>query len=197
MSHNRKGVRGSLPPAPAACRSRSIAVGVMMTLMVAACSSCGAQSTVTSTTSPLAAAHSVTAAGCVLVQQLDANGLFARDAARIAVDNKARAASVCGYSANSNADPNTIDNITKTLLVYVYDGSMHFTQAKASDSKPVAGLGDDAFQVVRGDLLSVAFTAKGQSVEIDYSITGLGTHPSAGALADKLIAIAHRAADRM
>ena len=168
-----------------------------MTVMVAACSSCGAQSTEAGTTSPLAAAHSVTAAACVLVQQVDANSLFAHDAARVAADNNAKAASVCGYSANSNVDPNTIDNITKTLLVYVYDGSAHFTQAKASDTKAVTGLGDDAFEVVRGDLLSVAFTAKGQSVEIDYSITGLGTHPSAGSLADVLITIAHRAADRM
>ena len=165
--------------------------------MAATCTSCGAQSTGLRTTSPRPVAQSVTAAACVLVQQVDANGLFAQNAVRVAVENKARAASVCGYSANSTVDPNTIDNITNSLLVYVYDGSTHFTQAKADDRKPIAGLGDEAFRVVRGDLLSVAFTAKGQSVEIDYSITGLGPHPSAGSFADSLIALARRAAERM
>jgi len=165
-------------------------------LLVAGCAA-GSAHPPAPTTNPLTAAHSVTAAACVLVRQDDAITLFGHTAARVAVENKVRAASVCGYSASSNSDPNTIDNITDSLLVYVFDGSTHFTQSKASDSTPIAGLGDGAFQVVRGDLLSVAFMAKGQSVEIDFSITGLSTHPAAGASGAQLVAIAHLAAGRM
>lgn len=133
----------------------------------------------------------------MLVQQADTTRLFTHTAARVVVDNKAHASSVCGYSANSNADPNTIDNVIETLLVYVYDGTTRFTQTKAADSQPIADLGDSAFQVTRGDLLSVAFVAHGQTIEIDFSITGLADHPAAATFAVQVIKIARLALTRM
>ena len=133
----------------------------------------------------------------MLVQQADTTRLFTHTASRVVVDNKAHAASVCGYTANSNTDPNTIDNIIETLLVYVYDGTTRFTQTKAADSQPIANLGDSAFQVTRGDLLSVAFLAHGQTVEIDFSITGLADHPAVATVASQVTKIARQALTRM
>jgi len=165
-------------------------------LLLAACGSDVSRSA-SSTTSPLAAAHLLTVPACVLVHLDDASGLFAHAARRVKVDNKAKAASVCGYSADSNTDPNTIDNISYDLLVYVYDGTKRFTQTMATDTHPVTDLGDGAFQAVRGDLLSVAFTAHGQTVEIDLSITGLADHPKVDARAVQVIDIARLAISRM
>ena len=171
--------------------------GVALTLVVLSACSSGAPTSGGSTTAALAAARSSTAAACVLVQQADAEILFGRKATRVEVKNTAHADSVCGYSANSNADAATIDNVVDSLLVYVFDGTAHFTKANTSDATPVAGLGDGAFEVTRGDLVSVSFMANGQSVEIDHSITGLGTHPTAAASTAQLVELARTATTRM
>ena len=133
----------------------------------------------------------------MLTQPADASRLFGRPATSVSVPNSAHAESVCGFSANTSADKNAIDNVTYTLLVYVYDGTTQYTSTRPKDAKVISGLGDHAFMVVRGDLVTVAFVKNGETVVLAHSITGLANHPKASAASDQVVALAKQAASRM
>src|SRR5262249_35142183 len=97
----------------------------------------------------------------------------------------------------TSADKNAIDNVTYTLLVYVYDGTTQYSSTRAKGAKAVDGLGERAFSVVRGDLVTVTFVKNGETIVVAYSITGLANHPKASAATDDVIAFAKNAASRV
>jgi hypothetical protein len=138
-----------------------------------------------------------TPAACVLVQPADAARLFGRPATAVSVPNSSHAASVCGFNADTSSDKNAIDNITYSLLAYVYDGTTQYSPGEAKGAKTVEGVGERAFTVVHGDLLTLAFVKNGETVVIAYSITGLANHPKPAAATSDVIALAKTAASRV
>jgi len=132
------------------------------------------------------------------VQPADATNLFHRPATAVEVPNSSHADSVCGFTAQTASDKNAIDNVTYSLLTYVYDGTKQYsTSAGAKAAKAVNGVGDKAFTVLRDDLLTLAFVKNGETVVVSYAITGLTKHPKAAAATNDLIALGKNAASRM
>jgi hypothetical protein len=113
------------------------------------------------------------------------------------VPNSAHAESVCGFNANTIPNKDAIDNITYSLLTYVYDGTKAYAPAVAKGPKILNGVGERAFSVAHGDLLTLAFVKNGETVVLAYSITGIGKHPKPAASTNDVIALARTAASRM
>ena len=166
-------------------------------LALSGCQSSGKSASPTKPTTPPAAATRRTAAACILVKQEDATALFGRAAKQVAVENSGGAESVCGWSASTDPDPNAVGAIKYSLLVYVYDDELHYTEKAAPSARRLDGIGERAFTVHAADLVTIEFVHKAQTVSIGFSITSLRPHPNARSSVDRLIALAKAAARRM
>lgn len=151
----------------------------------------------TTPTAPLSAATHRTAAACVLVRQDGATNLFGRSAQQVAVQNAVGAASICGWRASTNPDPNAVGAVTYSLLVDVYDDTTHYSEETVQGAKHLDGIGEKAFMFQAADLLSLEFVYRGQMVSMRYSITSLLAHQDSGASSDQLVALAKEAVGRM
>lgn len=147
--------------------------------------------------SPLDSARRRTAAACVLVLAPEASALFGRPAREVAVSQAGHAESVCGYSANTTSDTTAFDNITYSLIVYVYDDTTQYEQPIAGAATPIAGIGERALRISRSDLVAIEFVKNGQTVLISYSITALTHHPTPNTNAAQLVGLARMAANRV
>jgi hypothetical protein len=175
-----------------------VACVLVAALTFAACSSggnSGGKSTQTST--PLASAKARTAAACVLVQQPDATALIGRAAKQVAIEHGAGSASRCGWQADTNPDPNALDDVVHSVTVYVYDGTNQYAERYTRGAQHVDGIGDRAFTFPGADTLAVEFVKNGQTVLIRYSITGIAAHPSPAAARARLVGLARIASGRM
>lgn len=138
-----------------------------------------------------------TAAACILVKQPDATVLFGRAAQQVAVQNAAGATSVCGWRASTSSDPNAVDGVVYSLLVYVYDDVTHYSEKIVKGARVLTGLGDRAFTAQAADLLTVEFVDHGQTISLRYAITALVAHPSSRADLHRLVDLARSAAQRV
>jgi hypothetical protein len=182
---------------------RRLVVVVVATLALAACGGSSKQSAAgkspSGTTAPASnSGGSSNAAACSLVTQADATKLFGHPAQQSQSDNPSSAASSCIWKADTNPDPNAINDIGYLLQVRVYNGEQYYGEKYTTKPTHLNGIGDQAFTNVQGPILQVEFTKHGQTVTMAYSIEAIEANPKPKPedQQDAVVAMARTAASR-
>jgi hypothetical protein len=171
-------------------------VVVALALSVASCSSGGKKAGApTSTTA--GAVHLVSA--CAAVPQADATTLFGRQAKTTTVNRPTGAVSVCGWTADSLADPNDPRDITYKVEVYTYQGTQYYGEHDFAKPTRLRGIGDRAFVVSAPDILQAQVEDNGNVVSLVYTVVAPFVRPAPKATAQlaKFEALLRAAAARM
>jgi hypothetical protein len=103
------------------------------------------------------------------------------------------------WAADTNPDPNSIDDISYLLQVRVYDGAQYYGEKYMKAPKSISGLGDKAFTNVQGPLVQAQFVKDGKTVTMAYSINAIAADPKpkASDQQDEIVALARTAASRL
>jgi hypothetical protein len=181
-------------------------VRVVLVAVFLTAAACGGGSSSKRTTSTLGSqganagpGSKATTAACALITQADATKLFGHAAQSKKADNPSGAESVCVWAADTNPDPNSIDDISYLLQVRVYDGAQYYGEKYMKAPKSISGLGDKAFTNVQGPLVQAQFVKDGKTVTMAYSINAIAADPKpkASDQQDEIVALARTAASRL
>lgn len=109
---------------------------------------------------------------CSIVTQAQVSKLFGNHAAQTPDPTGGTGAtSTCVWTGNAN------QNSKRVLQVRIYPNTDYYTGAKALGGSSVKGVGEKAVVRSAGPLLTLTFVKNGQSVAIEYSITGSEQNP--------------------
>jgi hypothetical protein len=180
---------------------RTLALALTLVLVFAACGSSKHSTAPTnngSSTTLARPAGAPNVPACTLVTQADATTLFGHPALLNNTNNPTSAVSSCVWQADTNPDPNALDDITYLLQARIYNGEEFYGEKYLSNVKKLSGIGDKAFVNTQGPLAQVEFVKHGRTVTIAYSIEAIAANPKpkASDQQDALIAIARAAASR-
>lgn len=182
-------------------RMRSRVVVVMLAFLFAACGSSKHSTTPTtngSSTTLARPAGAPNVSACSLVTQADATQLFGHPAQLVNSAGVSSALSTCVWQADTNPDPNSLDNVEYKLQVHIYPTDQFYMEKYLKGAKRLSGIGTRAFIRPAGPLAQMAFVKYGRTVTMDYSIEAITANPKpkASDQQDALVAIARAAASR-
>jgi hypothetical protein len=180
---------------------RTLVLTVTFAIAVAACGSSKhstAPSKNGSSTTVARPAGAPNVAACSLVPQADATQLFGHPAQLVASPGATSALSTCVWQADTNPDPNSLDNVEYRLQVHIYPTSNFYMEKYVKGAKHLSGIGTRAFDSTQGSLAQLAFMKYGRTVTLDYGIEAITANPKpkASDQLDALVAIARAAASR-